>query len=239
MPSATATRPRRSTWSMKSSSLPSRTRPTSVTPAATSLNGLTAGSRRPRRARRSLGDLGDGLAELHLVAALEARHAVDLLAVHVGAVGRTEVLDVPLAVLLEQSGVQLRDVRVVVEDERAPTAAADGDLAVDGVRLAPAGGGLEDAQTQRGAGLGPALPPRARGRRSRRRLGPERRGSELLQRQPHHPVEEEVQEGEEAELEDRQDGFGHEGRAFRTPRNGWSWSPPRSRRRPRAPAHGR
>src|SRR5947207_247145 len=95
MPSATATRPRRLAWSRKSSSLPSRTRPTSVTPAATSLKGLTACSHPPGC---SLDDLRDGLAELHLVAALEPRHALDLVAVHVGAVGRAEVLDVSLAV---------------------------------------------------------------------------------------------------------------------------------------------
>src|SRR5436190_12432420 len=108
MPSATATSPRRLAWSRKSSSLPSRTRPTSVTPAATSLKALTAG---PRRALRSFDDLGDRLPELDLVAALEACHALDLLAVHVRAVGRADVLDVPLAVLREKPGLHLSDGR--------------------------------------------------------------------------------------------------------------------------------
>src|SRR2546430_2993799 len=207
MPSATATRPRRLAWSRKSSSLPSRTRPTSLTPSATSLKGLTACSRPPGR---SLDDLRDRLAEMHLVSPFEARHAVDLLAVHVGAVGRAEVLDVPLAVLLEQPGVQLGDVRVVVEHESAPTAAPDRDLAVDRVRLAPTRGGLEDAEPQCGAGLVATLPSWRRGRRDPRRLGRARGGAQLPPRQPHHPVEGEGQQGEEAELEDREYGFGHE-----------------------------
>ena len=78
------------------------------------------------------------------------------------------------------------------------------------MRLAPARGGLEDAQLQSGAGLGATLPPWRRGRRHPRRLGRERGCAQLPQRQPHHPVEEEVQQGEEAELEDREYGFGHE-----------------------------
>ena len=106
--------------------------------------------------------------------------------------------------------MQLGDVRVVVEHERAPTATPDGDLAVDRVRLAPARGRLDDAQPQSGAGLRPALPPLRRGLRHPRRLGRERGCAQLPQRQPHHSIEEEVQQGEEAELEDRQYGFGHE-----------------------------
>src|SRR5262249_30624938 len=211
IPSATATRPRRSAWSRKSSSLPSRTRPTSVTPAATSRNRVTERSLRPAR---SLADLGDGLTELHVVAPLEARHARDLLAVHEGAVGRAEVLDVPLAVLVEQPRVQLGDVGVLAEHERASAAPSDRDLAVDRMGLTPSGRGLDDAEAQRGTGLGSAPPPRrCRGRR-RRRLGRQRRRPELAHRQPHHPIEEEVQEGKEAELEDRQNGFGHECRAL-------------------------
>ena len=71
-------------------------------------------------------------------------------------------------------------------------------------------GGLEDAQAQRGAGLGAAFAPRGRGRGRCGRLGGEDGCAQLAQCQPHHPVEKEVQEGEKAELEDREYGFGHE-----------------------------
>src|SRR5262249_32311315 len=155
------------------------TRPTSVTPAATSLSRLIARSVRPGR---SLADLGDGLTELHVVAALEARHAGDLLAVHVRAVGRAEILDVPLAVLLEEARVQLGDVRAVAEHERAPATPADRDLAVDRVRLAPTSRGLDDAEAQCAARIGAALTARRRRGRCRRPLGRQRRRSELADR---------------------------------------------------------
>ena len=77
------------------------------------------------------------------------------------------------------------------------------------VCASPRRGGLEGAQAAR-RGLGSTLAPRGRGRGQPWRLGGEGGCAQLAQRQPHHPVEEEVQEGEKAELEDREYGFGHE-----------------------------
>src|SRR5436305_5497151 len=114
----------------------SRMRPTSVAAPTTSL--------------MSARDLGDGLAELHLVAATQAFRVPDGSTVQERAVTRPEVFDVHVAVATEQARVHLRH-EVVVEHDPATSASPDRELVVQGESLAATCGRFDDAEPRRPA----------------------------------------------------------------------------------------
>ena len=158
-------------------------------------------------------DLGDGLAELHLVTALAAASTRSICSPFTYVpLRRAEVLDVALAVCRNSARVHLRDERVVAEHDAAAAAASDRELVGRACSVSPRrDGGLEDragAARPRGsacgarAGGGAAVGTAAgsAGRRGR---------AQLAQHDPHHPEQEQVEEREEAELQDGENGFGH------------------------------
>src|SRR5215211_5056188 len=106
-------------------------RPTSVAAPTTSL--------------MSAHHLGDGLAELHLVAATDALSALDRPTVQQRAVAGPEVFDVDVAVATEHARVHLRH-EAVVEHDAAPPTSPHRHLVVQCERLTAARLGFHDAE---------------------------------------------------------------------------------------------
>ena len=129
-----------------------------------------------------------------------------LAAVEVGAVGRAEVLDVELVVAGEDAGVDLRRV-VVVEGDLAAGGPPDRELVAEGVDLARHVGRFEHGELGWLALTGPDAPGRLAGggRWRRGRLGQVDLGPHGTQ----HAEEEQVQQHQQADLEDVEQGLGH------------------------------
>jgi hypothetical protein len=89
-------------------------------------------------------DSEDGRADLELVAGAELDGAGDALAVHVGAVGGSEVLDEDAVVVGEDAGVAAGDAGVVEDEVGAALLAAEDQLAVEEVLAAGACALLDD-----------------------------------------------------------------------------------------------
>ena len=155
-----------------------------------------------------------GVADLQLVALADTRRLRDLLAVQERPVRGAEVLEVELTVPLDDARVHLRRERVRGERDRAAAAAADRRLTVDPL-----------VATALGVGLGDDDPPAlAGGARGAGALATARRGrgaAQLAADDPHDAREEQVEQREQAELEDGQDLFRHA--PFRTPRSARRW----------------
>ena len=166
--------------------------------------------------RRGHDELQHRVADLQAVAAAHRGRAGDLLAVEERAVGRAEVLDEQLPVTAEHAGVELRRVGVVDRDAAAG-GPPDGELVGDREDAAPLVGRLDHGEL---AGLGLAGPPalrlgrgrrrgRAGGRADRDATGGHRGGLRRLLRavdldpdRPEHSQEEQVEQGQKAQLQD-------------------------------------
>src|SRR5689334_9403197 len=218
MPSATAkSSSRRST--RYESSLPSRTWPVSVDAPETI---LIRRSRPAAGCDRSLDQLHHGLAELHAVAGAQPDRLDHRLAVEQRAVRGSEVLDVGVVAAHEDACVDRGHERVVVEHHRAAGTTPDAQLLAQRERLPGAVRRVDDDQLPP---LAAALAARRRHRRDRCRVRGRDRGDgdpagpELAEDRAHDAEQEQVDEREEAVLEDRERAGVHE-LAPTTPRTG-------------------
>src|SRR4249919_3310805 len=217
IPSATA-----KTWATARtlSSLPGRTRPGSVAvpqrSSAISRPDRRAGSRR----------LQDGVAHLDLVARPQHGRPGQASTVDVGAVGRPQIFDEDAVVPAEHPGVERRRERVVGDGHVAAGGAPDrelGDVELEAHALAAGWPG--HGQAVRHIRRAPSGPPRAAGPAGRGRARSDRagalrlrsHGADLGPDRPQDAGEEEVQQREEAQLEEAEELFGHGWSRLRTP----------------------
>ena len=192
------------------------------------------------RCASSLG-LDDGGADLDAVARMNEFRSGQLVAVVEGAVGRPEVFDHRLTLVVVEAHVQLGNVGVVDDRDRAVRVATECDLALERDREPLSLLGFEDDEPGGAASLdlrGASLLLRFLGA-ERRRAG--RRGrpdhllllvdlwtdgaplgrSNLAPDRPQDAREEQVQQSEEDELEDVEDLVGH---PVRRPRSARAWN---------------